>query len=244
MIILAKNKNEFLETLITIATNGIADQKNITQDIIFYPVLEVLFLVIAAMLSGEENFEAIVNFGVKHSSLLKKYLPFQNKIPKNIIAKLFVLIDIKRCDIWLRNCNNVLLYKLNSSNGHTIEKHTEDIACLTDCRSILLTSSNPAKPKYSIINYISLADHAIVANNISDNVVEFTLTSTSEQNNYQIANNMLILRNMVLDIIKKHKIKKCSKLGINAIRRLAHNNQMMLIDILDNWIYNNNMIIC
>lgn len=243
MIILAKNKNEFLKTLVTASTDRTADQQNHSQDVIFYPVLEVLFLVIAAMLSGEENVDDIVNFGVKHLSLLKKYLPFKNQIPKNIIAKLFGLIDIKRCDIWLRNCNHVLLYKLNSANNYTIEKHTEDIACLTDSRIILLTSCNHAKQKYSIVNYISLADHAIVANNISDNVVEFTLTSIGEHNNYQVANNMLILRNMVLDIIKKHKIKKCSKLGINAIRRLAHNNQMMLIDILDNWIYNDNMIV-
>ena len=239
MIILAKNKNEFLKTLITTATNRTVDQQNISQDIIFYPVIEVLFLVIAAMLSGEENVDDIVSFGIKHSSLLKKYLPFKNKIHTNIIAKLFGLIDIKRFDVWLHNCNNFLLYKLNSANNHVSEKGTEGIATLVDSRCVLLTTCNPADQNYSIVNYISLADHSMVANNVSDNALEFILTSISQQNNYQIANNMLILRDMVLDIIKKHKIKKCSKLGINAIRRLTHNNQMLLIDILDNWIYNN-----
>lgn len=245
MVVLAKNKTEFLEIIITTINNNEKEQqKDVKQNIIFYPVIEVLFLVIVAMLSGEENFDAIVNFGVEHLSILKKYLSFTNKVPKNIIVRLFSVISIKNFDIWLRNLNNIILFKLNLANRYIIEKHIEDSFCLIDSTSILLRSCKNVQQKYSIINYINLVDYFMVATNVFDDAVEFRLDLKNEQNNYQISNNMLAVRNMVFDIIKKHKIKKRSKLGINAIRRLANNNSMVIIDILDNWIYNNHTTVC
>ena len=48
---------------------------------------------------------------------------------------------------------------------------------------------------------------------------------------------MLMIRKISLEIIKKYKIYNSSKLGINAIRRMAINSPYLLINIINHWIF-------
>lgn len=233
---LAKNKNEFIEFFAK-TVDCLIIKYNIKQDIVFYPTIEIIFLILVAMLSGSENCDAIIYFGEKHLDLLKKYLPFKNSIPKIIINRLFHVINNKSCDKWLNENINFLLTDINEHhNNETAIQSQQYISCGITVNGLCFKLANHSLPSSNIINYINLADTDII---IIDNTIEIQLPINA--NNYQVANNMLILRNMVFDIIKQYRVKKCSKLGINAIRRLASKNHMKLVDILNNWIYDNDI---
>ena len=61
-----------------------------------YPLDEILFLVISAVISGMENWIAISNFGEIKLDWLKQFLPYKNGIPSHdILAKLFSRTDTK-----------------------------------------------------------------------------------------------------------------------------------------------------
>ena len=46
-----------------------------------YPLLKILFLCVGASLSGHEEWDEVVNFGLAKSAWLRRYLPFAAGIP-------------------------------------------------------------------------------------------------------------------------------------------------------------------
>lgn len=61
-----------------------------------YPLLEILFLCITAMLSGAEGWEAIEDFGVAKLDWLQQYLPYETGIPRHdTIARLISSLSSK-----------------------------------------------------------------------------------------------------------------------------------------------------
>lgn len=235
MIILAKNQNEFLEFFTETASTVPINKNDTEHNLILYPMMEILFLTITAMLGGAENWHAIVNFGVKHAAILKRYLPFKYHIPLIIISRSFSLFDNKHCDLWLRDSINILLKNLYAIKHNTKDpKFLEYIDCGMAAQGLFLKFSNNCQQfNIKYLNYSQI---------YYDDIIEVRLDNNIE-NQYKAANNMLLLRQIVIDIIKKHKIKKCSKLGINVVRRLASNNEVMLVDIIDNWISSYNIVI-
>jgi len=280
MVVLAKNKSEFLKIFI--------DSPNIFPDvlliddaqlkIIFHPMIEILFLIITAMLAGAESWYDIVHFGLEHLTILKKYLPFEQGIPKVlVINRLFTLIDNKRCDKWLRNAIDLSLKNISSTkNNLNFIQFSEYACCGITKKGLSLKLPNDFQQYGSIISYVNFIDTIVIVNkldvsfavelnnkvinnggllairnddgtnnskehghdrDINNSFIEIQLMVENDAKKLQAANNMLMIREIMFDIIKKYKIKTGSKRGINAVRRLASNNQIMLIDILNNWIY-------
>ena len=59
-----------------------------------YPLIEVIFLTISAVISGADHFTEIVMFGDEQIDWLRKFLPFKNGIPSHdTIGRLFSLIE-------------------------------------------------------------------------------------------------------------------------------------------------------
>jgi predicted transposase YbfD/YdcC len=67
-------KNSFLDNFSTLEDPRIERQK-------LYPLIEIIFLTICAVISGANHFTEIVIFGEANLDWLKKYLPFKNGIP-------------------------------------------------------------------------------------------------------------------------------------------------------------------
>lgn len=86
---LAKNQKEFIELF-----NTIEDPREDGK--ILYPIAEILFLVIAGVLSCAESWREIVRYGNMNIEFLRNYLPFNQGIPsKSVLSRVFGMIDKK-----------------------------------------------------------------------------------------------------------------------------------------------------
>ena len=241
MVYLAKNQKEFLEMLLFETSISIKDQQqqiSANKDLICYCVLESIFLPIAAMLAGEESIKNIVDFQINKRDLLKRYLPFEQQIPAYVIKFLFSFFDFKRNSLCLLELVNSLLnYIRYKHQDQSINLSVnQDKFILKICNNSIL--QNNIVSQAVTINNKQNQDIFLISSDPHNLSVTQILLSSFDSAGYRLANNMLALRNLVIDIIKMHKVRKCSKLGINIIRRLASNNPLMLIELIDNWVYN------
>ena len=86
---LARNQKEFIELF-----NTIEDPREDGK--ILYPIAEILFLVIAGVLSCAESWREIVRYGNMNIEFLRHYLPFNQGIPsKSVLSRVFGMIDKK-----------------------------------------------------------------------------------------------------------------------------------------------------
>lgn len=86
---LARNQKEFIELF-----NTIEDPREDGK--ILYSVAEILFLVIAGVLSCAESWREIVRYGNMNIEFLRSYLPFDNGIPsKSVLSRVFGMINKK-----------------------------------------------------------------------------------------------------------------------------------------------------
>ena len=86
---LARNQKEFIELF-----NTIEDPREDGR--ILYPIAEILFLVIAGVLSCAESWREIVRYGNMNIEFLRNYLPFNQGIPsKSVLSRVFGMIDKK-----------------------------------------------------------------------------------------------------------------------------------------------------
>jgi hypothetical protein len=69
---------------------------------VLYPLNEILFLVLAAVLSGAESWKAIVTYGEKKIDFLKKFFQFKNGTAgKTTILTIMQCMDKKKFESWL-----------------------------------------------------------------------------------------------------------------------------------------------
>lgn len=86
---LARNQKEFIELF-----NSIEDPREDGR--VLYPIAEILFLVIAGVLSCAESWREIVCYGNMNIEFLRNYLPFAQGIPsKSVLSRVFGIIDKK-----------------------------------------------------------------------------------------------------------------------------------------------------
>lgn len=86
---LARNQKEFIELF-----NTIEDPREDGK--ILYSIAEILFLVIAGVLSCAESWREIVRYGNMNIEFLRNYLPFNNGIPsRSVLSRVFGLINKK-----------------------------------------------------------------------------------------------------------------------------------------------------
>ncbi|MDQ3395269.1 MAG: transposase family protein [Bacteroidota bacterium] len=62
----------------------------------FYPLEEILFLSISAIVSGSDSWTTICTFGQIKLDWLRKFYPYKNGIPSHdVLGKLFARLDDK-----------------------------------------------------------------------------------------------------------------------------------------------------
>lgn len=74
--------------------NPLKDPRRTTKGHFYFPLDEILFLTISAVLSGADGWVSINLFGKSKLDWLRQFLPYQNGIPSHdVLGKLFALID-------------------------------------------------------------------------------------------------------------------------------------------------------
>jgi len=92
-----------------------------------YPLDEIFFLVISAVISGCEGWETIHEFGVSKLSWLRSYFPYTNGIPSHdVLNNVFSRLDTKtfnQCFIdWINSISKLTDGEVVAIDGKTIRK--------------------------------------------------------------------------------------------------------------------------
>jgi len=79
----------------------------------FYPLIEILFVVLCGSICGAESWRDFVDFGKERLDFLKEYYEFKNGIPsKNTFSRVFSALDpevFKQCFIeWVKSLQEIL----------------------------------------------------------------------------------------------------------------------------------------
>lgn len=92
-----------------------------------YPLDEIFFLVISAVISGCEGWETINEFGVSKINWLKDYFPYNKGIPSHdVLSRVFAKLDTKsfnQCFIdWINSISKLTDGEIVAIDGKTIRK--------------------------------------------------------------------------------------------------------------------------
>ena len=80
---------------------------------LLYPLSEIIFLCLCAVLSGAESWNAIVTYGDNKLEFLRKFLPYKHGIPsKTTIMRVMSLLDKERFEGWLTHWASSLVENL------------------------------------------------------------------------------------------------------------------------------------
>jgi len=90
----------------------------------YYPLVEILFVVLCGSICGAESWRDFVHFGEERLDFLKNYYEFKNGIPsKNTFARVFAALDsdvFKKCFIeWVKSLQE-LLNEVIAIDGKTL----------------------------------------------------------------------------------------------------------------------------
>lgn len=92
---LAKNRAEFIDLFSELPEPRSDEQLS-------YPLTEILFLVIAAVLSGAEGWRKIVRYGESKLPLLREFFAYESGIPSRYtLMRVFSLLDKRWLESWL-----------------------------------------------------------------------------------------------------------------------------------------------
>lgn len=76
--------------------SSLEDPRRINKGNYFYPLLEIVFLTISAVISGADSWTMVQQFGESKEEWLRKYFPFENGVPSHdVIGKFFARLDHK-----------------------------------------------------------------------------------------------------------------------------------------------------
>ncbi|MDQ3395766.1 MAG: ISAs1 family transposase [Bacteroidota bacterium] len=93
----------------------------------FYPLEEILFLSISAVVSGSDSWTTICTFGQIKLDWLRKFYPYKNGIPSHdVLGKLFARLDHKefaRCfSRWVNSISELTNGEVVAVDGKTIRR--------------------------------------------------------------------------------------------------------------------------
>ena len=96
----------------------------------YYPLNEVLFLTISAVISGMDNWTAVSNFGKIKLDWLRKYFPYENGIPSHdVIGNVFARIDSNKFSScfteWVNTLSNLTEGEVVPIDGKTARKSND-----------------------------------------------------------------------------------------------------------------------
>ena len=101
------------------------DPRRTTKGHFQYPLDEILFLVISAVLSGAEGWVSINTFGKSRLSWLRQYLPYKNGIPSHdVLGKVFALlnpVEFNKCfTLWINSLSKLTAGEVIAIDGKTL----------------------------------------------------------------------------------------------------------------------------
>ena len=105
--------------------SSLPDPRRTTKGHFQYPLDEILFLVISAVLSGADGWCPIHVFGKTKLDWLRQYLPYANGIPSHdVLGKVFALIDpveFNRCFmLWINSLSKLTDGEVVAIDGKTL----------------------------------------------------------------------------------------------------------------------------
>ncbi|MCK5775271.1 MAG: ISAs1 family transposase, partial [Bacteroidales bacterium] len=100
----------------------------------FYPLNEILLLVISAVISGANGWTSIELFGKAKSDWLKQFFPYENGIPSHdVLGKLFARLNPKEftdCFTnWVNSIADLTKDEVVAIDGKTIRNSNDDTSC-------------------------------------------------------------------------------------------------------------------
>lgn len=106
------------------------DPRRINKGNYYYPLEEILFLTISAIISGMDNWTAISNFGKLKMDWLRIYFPFEHGIPSHdVLGKVFAQIDSNKFSEcfsnWINELSEVTKGEVVAIDGKTIRKSND-----------------------------------------------------------------------------------------------------------------------
>lgn len=106
------------------------DPRRNTKGNFHYPLEEILFLTISAVISGMDNWTSICNFGKIKLDWLKMYFPFEKGIPSHdVLGNVFAKIDSDKfssCFIdWVDTLSNLTQGEVIAIDGKTVRKSND-----------------------------------------------------------------------------------------------------------------------
>ena len=107
--------------------SNLSDPRRTNKGNFYYPLDEILFLTISAVISGMDNWTAISNFGKIKLDWLKNYFPFENGIPSHdVLGNVFAAIDSDAFSVcftdWINTLAKVSVGEVVAIDGKTARK--------------------------------------------------------------------------------------------------------------------------
>lgn len=88
---------------------NLKDPRRVAKGNFLYPLNEIFFLVISAVISGTEDWKGIELFGKSKIGWLKRFFPYENGTPSHdVLGKLFARIDVENFqDVFIKWINSI-----------------------------------------------------------------------------------------------------------------------------------------
>lgn len=102
------------------------DPRRVAKGNFKYPLVEIFFLVISAVISGTEDWQGIAMFGKEKLRWLRKHLPYENGTPSHdVLGDLFARIDINEFQSvftkWVNSISEITNGAVIAIDGKTIK---------------------------------------------------------------------------------------------------------------------------
>ena len=123
---LQNNNNLFIKHF-----NNMSDPRRTTKGNYYYPLNEILFLVISAVISGSDGWTSIELFGKTKLEWLRQFFPYENGIPSHdVLGGLFARLKSKEfteCFTnWVNSVADLTNGEVVAIDGKTIRNSKDD----------------------------------------------------------------------------------------------------------------------
>jgi predicted transposase YbfD/YdcC len=110
--------------------NEIEEPRRVRKGNFLYPLKEILFLSICAVISNSDGWEAIANFGESKLDWLRKFYPYKNGTPSHdTLAHVFSKIDTKKFNLcfveWINSISEITNGEVIPIDGKTIRRSND-----------------------------------------------------------------------------------------------------------------------
>ncbi len=122
-----KKNNTYVNSNISICKHieELKDPRRVTKGNFKYPLTEIFFLVVCAVISGTEDWQGIALFGKEKIAWLRKFLPYEKGSPSHdVLGDLFARIDLQNFESvfikWINGISEITNGTIISIDGKTI----------------------------------------------------------------------------------------------------------------------------